>query len=152
MSLPPFSTPKWRFDLMSQRLTRVRELIQRELGDMIQKDITFPNSLVSIHGVDLTPDLRHCHVFIGVLGGPGSERRAMEILQKARGLLQSKLASRVVLKFTPKLHFKLDSSVERGVRTVNLLEQLEVDGILPPVDPSALPEDYEFDDEDDSGK
>jgi len=132
---------------MSHRLTRVSELILRELGDMIQKDLTFTDSLVSLHGVDLTPDLKHCHVFVGVLGGPGSERRAMEILDEARGSLQSKLAKRVVLKFTPKLHFKLDNSVERGVRTVHVLDQLEADGSLPPVDLAALPEDHDEGDE-----
>jgi hypothetical protein len=31
----------------------------------------------------------------------------------------------VVLKFTPQLSFKLDGSVERGVRTLSILEALE---------------------------
>jgi hypothetical protein len=37
----------------------------------------------------------------------------------------------VVLKYTPHLHFKLDESIERGTRIINLLEQIEI----PPDEP-----------------
>ena len=39
------------------------------------------------------------------------------------------MAKRVILKYTPHLHFKLDDSIERGVRVARILDQI---GDLPP--------------------
>ena len=47
-------------------------------------------------------------------------------LHDARIQLQHDLSRRVVLKFTPRLHFKLDVAAERGDRVLNLLSELEV--------------------------
>jgi ribosome-binding factor A len=34
----------------------------------------------------------------------------------------------VVLKFTPHLHFKLDASIERGSRVLDILDELDAGG------------------------
>lgn len=91
---------------------------------MIQRDIDFGGMLVSIHEVDVTPDFRHCHVYYGVIGKSRSERWVQDQLDKHRAAFQSKLSKRVVLKNTPQLHFKLDHSVERGVRTIQAIDDL----------------------------
>ena len=116
---------------MSQRLLRVRELIRRELGAILQKELDFDGLLVSIHDVDITPDLHHCHVFFGVIGQARDEHWVLEQLEKHRGLLQTKLSKRVVLKHTPHLHFKPDHSIERGVRTLQAIDEA---GRLPTAD------------------
>lgn len=110
---------------MSQRLLRVRELLQRELGALLQRELEFGSCLVSIHDLELTPDLKSAKVFIGVLGGgPHAGARVLEKLEKHRGVFQSKISKRVVLKHTPTLRFVIDDSVERGVRTLQLLDEI----------------------------
>jgi ribosome-binding factor A len=109
---------------MSQRVLRVRELIQRELGGMLQREIDFGGVLVTIHDVDITPDFRHCQVYFGVIGRARDEKWVLEQLEKHRVPLQSKLSKRVILKNTPQLHFKLDHSVERGVQILRAIEDL----------------------------
>lgn len=110
---------------MSQRILRVQELIKRELGTLLQRELEFPGLLVSIHDVEMTPDLKQCKVFFGVLGGgPHAGERVLEKLEGHRGALQNKLARRVILKHTPTLQFRLDDSVERGVRTLRAIEAL----------------------------
>jgi len=116
---------------MSQRLLRVRELIRRELGVILQKEMDFDGLLVSIHDVDVTPDLHHCHIYFGVIGQARDEHWVLEQLEKHRGMLQTKLSKRVVLKHTPHLHFKPDHSIERGVRTLQAIEEA---GRLPTAD------------------
>ena len=49
-----------------------------------------------------------------------------------QGLLRHDLSRRVVLKFTPRLHFKLDVAAERGDRVLNLLSELDVPADEPP--------------------
>jgi ribosome-binding factor A len=110
---------------MKNRLVRVNELIQREIGSIIQKDLEFPGVLVTVNSVDVTPDLKHCHVYIGVIGGGPQQEDVVAQLNEKHGHLQKRLMSRVVLKFTPKLHFKLDPSVERGVRVTQIMQQID---------------------------
>ncbi len=115
---------------MKNRPARVRELIQRELGAIIGRELTFRATLVTIHGVDLTPDFRHCHVFIGVLGTAPQQREALVKLNENRQVLQRELSKRVILKFTPQLHFRFDESVERGTKVMEIMRQ--IDDITPP--------------------
>ena len=122
---------------MSKRLDRVNELLKRELSSVIQREFEFKGSLVTITDVDVTQDLKEAKVFISVLG-PGMGTVISKLREK-RGLIQSRLTKRVVLKNTPILDFRSDDSAERGIDVVNLLE--EVDQI-----PTAPPEDDELSD------
>ena len=109
---------------MSQRILRVRELLKREIGTLISQDYSF-NGLVTVNDVDVTPDLRNGHVFIGVIGSDQEKTKVVSTLNKERGMIQKKISKRVVMKFTPKLHFKSDESIERGVRTLNVIDELD---------------------------
>lgn len=116
--------------MAKHRLERVNEVIKRELGDLIHREMTFTANLVTVQQVDITPDLKHAHVFISVIGTDPERRKAMSMLHAKRIPLQQALSKRIVLKFTPNLHFKLDEAVERGTRVLSILEELE----LPPLE------------------
>ena len=118
---------------MKHRLERVNELIRRELSELINREVTFQAALVTVQQVDITPDLKHAHVFVSVIGSEAEAKAAMAKLHDSRTTLQHLLSKRVVLKFTPHLHFKLDESIERGTRIINILEQIDI----PPDDPAA---------------
>lgn len=109
---------------MKHRLERVNELIKRELGALLIREIKFDAQLVSISSVDITPDLKQCHVYVTVIGTEAQRHRALEQLIGERNLLQSLLAKRVIIKYTPQLHFRLDDSIERGTRVLQILEEI----------------------------
>jgi ribosome-binding factor A len=111
---------------MKHRLERVNELLKRELGDLLTREVTFEAALVTIQQVDITPDLKHAHVFVSVMGTEAQAKAAMAKLHGSRTTLQHLLAKRVVLKYTPHLHFKLDDSIERGTRIINILEEIDI--------------------------
>lgn len=111
---------------MKNRLDRVNELIKRELGELVRREITFKAKLVTIHEVDITPDLKHAHVYIGVIGTHDEKKQALAALHGHRQRFQKELAKRVVIKWTPLLHFALDTAGERGDRVLNLLDQLDM--------------------------
>ena len=110
---------------MKHRLARVNELIRRELGDLITREVQFEAQLVTIQQVDVTPDLKHAHVYVSVIGEEEARHQAMATLHDARVTLQRDLSKRVILKYTPQLHFKLDDAIERGTRILNIMDQLE---------------------------
>jgi ribosome-binding factor A len=120
---------------VKNRLDRVNELIKRELSELIRREITFTAKLVTIQEVDVTPDLRHAHVYIGVIGTEEEQREALAKLHDHRLRLQKEASKRVVMKFTPQLHFKLDTTGERGDRILHLLDQLDV-----PAEPASAEE------------
>ncbi|NNE92002.1 MAG: 30S ribosome-binding factor RbfA [Verrucomicrobiales bacterium] len=109
---------------MSQRTDRVGELLKREIGTCLERDFEFPDILVTVHHVDVAPNLRSAKVFVGVIGEELKREAAIAKLNHKRGFVQTQVTRRVVLKYTPKLEFVLDDSIERGVRVVNLLDEI----------------------------
>ncbi|MGA0901142.1 MAG: 30S ribosome-binding factor RbfA [Luteolibacter sp.] len=108
---------------MSQRIQRVNELIRREVGNIVQRDYEWHGILVTISGVEITQDLKEGKVWTSVLGG--SSDPVIKKLNKDHGAIQSKVMKRVVLKSTPVLRFVCDTSAERGVDMVNLLDEVD---------------------------
>lgn len=98
--------------------------MKREIGSLISRDYEF-DALVTVNSVDLTPDFRQGHVFIGIIGDERQSRNVIKRLNSDRGMIQRRISKRVVLKYTPQLNFKLDDSVERGVRTLEVIEQID---------------------------
>jgi len=115
-------------------MLRVCELLKRELGTIIGREMKFEAPLVSVRAVDVTPDLKQAHVAISAIGTKWQKEQAILQLTDKRQHLQHELSRRVILKYTPHLHFDLDESIERGTRVLSLLEEIEA--TLPPDEPT----------------
>ncbi len=109
---------------MSQRISKVNELLKREIITCVERNFEFPDLLVTIHAVDTAPNLRSAKVYVGVIGGADDARDVVTRLNRKRGFIQSEMMKRVVLRNTPQLTFITDDAVERGVRVVNILDEL----------------------------
>jgi ribosome-binding factor A len=111
---------------MKHRLERVNEVVKRELSELISRELNFPPEvLVTIPAVDISPDLKQCHVYVSVIGANYQKSDVIAELQDHRIALQRELSKRVVLKYTPHLHFKLDNSIERGSRVLGIIQDLD---------------------------
>ena len=110
---------------MTNRKARVTELIQRELSSILARDHGFPDVLVTVSDVDLTPDFKNAHIFIGVIGPAAKQQAVIDKLNSMRGILSARVAKRIVLKNSPHFFFKLDHSVERGVRVTALMQEID---------------------------
>ena len=111
---------------MKHRMLRVNEVVKRELSGILTRELSFEGALVSINHVEVSPDLKSAQVFVSVLG-PESGESVMKKLEEHRPALQSALAGRVTMKFTPHLVFHLDESIARGSRVVEILQQIDSD-------------------------
>jgi ribosome-binding factor A len=110
----------------SLRLQRVRELLKREIGEVIRRE--FPVSeagLVSVNDVDVSGDLHSAVVFISILGTAEQQKRGLGLLTRHRKRIQGLVARGVVLKYTPTLKFLVDDSVARGNRVLQIIDELE---------------------------
>lgn len=116
---------------MKFRLQRVSEVLKRELGVILQRHIKVEGMLVSVRSVDVTPDLKQAHVYISAIGNDRNKESLVEELDAKRSLFQQELSKRVILKYTPILYFKLDDSIERGTRVIQIMDDLGLEHINP---------------------
>jgi ribosome-binding factor A len=112
--------------MQSLRHQRVRELLKREIGEIIRREIpTGDVGLITVNDVGLAGDLQSATVFIGIVGTGEQQRKGLDLLKQERLRIQGLLGRAVVLKYTPRLRFVRDDSIERGNRVLQILEELE---------------------------
>lgn len=106
------------------RSSRVAEQIGRELAGLIQLELKDPRiGLITLTGVEITPDYAHARVYFSSLGGEASADDAMSGLKAASGFLRRELGRRVRIHTLPELHFVYDRSVEQGDRLSRLIAE-----------------------------
>ena len=113
-----------------RRISRVSELIKREISQMLLfgiKDERIGTGMVSVTDVDVSGDLQHAKIFVSIYGTDEARAATMEGLESACGYIRGQLGKRVNLRRTPELSFEEDRSLERGMRVINLIEQLAQD-------------------------
>jgi ribosome-binding factor A len=110
-----------------KRMPRVNEALRHELAMLLEEEIVplFPGVLVTLMEVQTAPDLRDAIVRVSVMGPSGSKPKVLQALQKERVRLQHDLGRRIKLKFTPRLDFRIDETVEKGFRVLSILSELE---------------------------
>ena len=110
----------------SLRLQRVRELLKREIGEVIRREFEVSDvGLITVNDVDVSGDLHSAVVFISILGKPDQQKRGLTQLAAHRKRIQGLVGRAVVLKYTPTLKFVMDDSVVRGNRVLEIIEELE---------------------------
>jgi ribosome-binding factor A len=117
---------------MSRRSERLEDQIRADISDLLQREITDPrltttSVMVSITDVDLTEDLRYARVYVSILGSDEQTRDAFAAIRHAAGFIRHELAQRLGLRFVPEVSFQLDPSVARGVRVLELINQIAND-------------------------
>lgn len=109
------------------RMDKVDALIASELSQLFHRDLEFPKgTVVTILRVKTARDLRHAQVHLSIL--PDSSTAAvLGILEDATRDLENELHKRLVMKFTPRLSFRVDHSLERQEHIEGLLDSLKAE-------------------------
>jgi ribosome-binding factor A len=111
---------------MTQRTNRVDELLQQEIGAILERDVSDPRiGFVTVTGVETTPDLRHAQVWVSVIAQEAEREESLRALRHAAPFIRRELGSRLRIKRIPDLHIRLDDSAERGTRVLRMIEELE---------------------------
>jgi ribosome-binding factor A len=104
------------------RSLRVNEVVRETLADHLERMEDPRLDLVTITGVDVSPDLRHATVFYAALGRHDPE--IADALEAAAKPLRAALGREVRLKYLPALHFREDPAIETGQRVEQILRDL----------------------------
>lgn len=107
------------------RSQRVAEQIRRELAELIRLEVKDPRvGFITLTDVDITPDYAHAKVYFTSMRGEEGLDEILAGLRRASGFLRRELGRRVRIHTTPELHFQYDSSVERGSRMSQLIDEV----------------------------
>ena len=113
--------------MTSRRILRLNDAIREELAELLRREMRDPRlaTLISITEVDTSPDLSLAHVYVSVLGSDEETNEALRALRHAAGYLKRELGDRLRLRRVPNLDFRLDPSLARGARVMQLLREIE---------------------------
>jgi len=108
------------------RQEKLGELFAAELSDLLRTRIKDPRvGFASITHVEVSGDYRHAKIYISVMGSEEEQANTMKALKHATGFLRHELAGRIVLRYMPEIVFKLDTSIEKGTRILELIRESE---------------------------
>jgi len=110
------------------RLVRVNELLKREIAEDIHRNFSlsdFNTAAVTVTRVECAADLRDANVFISIFGHEDERDQMIAYLNRHRQEVIRLMIKRVKLKYTPRLHFILDESIEGGDRILSMLAEME---------------------------
>ncbi len=112
---------------MAERMRRVNEAVRQVLSEALLELKDPRIGFVTVTGVETSSDLRQATVYVSVLGGEKKRNASMTGLDRAHGVLQSRISRELRLKRTPTLTFAYDHTVEHGVRMSKLIDELAPD-------------------------
>jgi ribosome-binding factor A len=119
---------------MAHRVDKVAAQLQEELSAIIAREIDDPRlQLVSVTGVDVSPDLRNARAHVSTLGGDEKRRDALAALEHARGFIRHELAARLRnnLRRVPEVRFVDDRNIEYAVHIGQVINTLHHDEVPP---------------------
>ena len=110
------------------RLVRVNELLKREIAEDLYRNYAgsdFDASAITVTRVECAPDLRDANVFVSIFGHEDNREGMIGYLNRHRQEIIRMMVKRVKLKYTPRLHFVLDESLEGGDNILAMLDEME---------------------------
>ena len=114
--------------MSTDRITRVNELIRREIGEALFRLVNesgFDLSSVTVTHVITSPDLRRARVLISIRDHEAERQAMLSALRRHRKEMQSTINRNLALKYTPRLSFELDESLAEGDRMLGILAEIE---------------------------
>ena len=114
---------------MSHRLEKVSHLIKEELSLIFLHKLQDPNfGLMTITNVKVSPDLKLARIHVSIYD---KEKRQLVLkkLNDLKGLIRSKLAGRLSLRYVPELTFFIDDTPDYVEKIEGLLKKIHEDDI-----------------------
>lgn len=105
-------------------MERIGNMIRAVVANAIQTRLHDPRLplITSVTRVDVAEDLSVAKVHVSVMAPPARQALAVEALQNAAGVLRRLLGPELRISKIPHLLFKLDESVQRGLKTLAAIE------------------------------
>ena len=112
--------------MQGKRTERVASLLQMELSSLILERVKDPRlGFVTVMNVKITADLKSAVVFVSIMGDPKKKEESLAVLQRAAGFLQHEVGLAIKMRYTPKLQFELDDSLDKDFEISQVIRKIE---------------------------
>jgi len=116
---------------MTQRTDRIDQILRQEIGQALDREVSDPRiGFVTVTDVETAADLSRAKVWVSIIGSAEERKETLSALRKAMPFIRHGLNSKIRLRRIPELDVRLDDSMERGTRVLQILSELE-DGRSP---------------------
>ncbi len=113
----------------SQRQLRISREIRKIIAEALERgEVRNPlilNYLVTITNVDISPDLKYCTVYFMTLNGQNLGQIEDDLNAESWGM-KKLIASKLKLRYTPELNFRMDETFAEVDRIEKLLRDPKV--------------------------
>ncbi len=106
-----------------ERLPKINSLIKQEISKIIERYFKIKDTFLTITNVETSPDLRNAKIWISVFP-PAKEEEALMHLSENASQIQKMLNKKLVMKYVPKISFKIDKTAQKASRVENLLKEI----------------------------
>jgi ribosome-binding factor A len=112
---------------MSRRTERIASSIQRELAEIIQRELHDPRLpvITSITRVKVSEDLSVADVYVSIMGSPGQQTAGLNALMHSAGMMRSRLTKALQLRVAPYIKFHIDEQLKKEMAVLDLLRQVQ---------------------------
>lgn len=112
---------------MSQRISRINELLQREVSEQMRRYYRSETAAITISDVDCSTDLRNARIYFSVLGDEAQIQEAEKLFRRIGKDIRQRVSKHVILKYFPRFDYIYDPSLERGAGINEILDQLDIE-------------------------
>jgi len=118
--------------MSEKRMGRIEEEIKRIVSNIIAYEVKNPNikGIISVTSVSVSNDLKYANIYISVFDKKQDadtlSSNVIITLNKSKGFIRKELASKIKLRYTPELIFKIDNSLIYGSHIDELLNKINI--------------------------
>jgi ribosome-binding factor A len=110
--------------MSSRRVAKVAEALREIVSTTVLFELKDPRvKNATVLHTDVAPDLKSAKVYVSIMGDEKTQSLSMHGLRSARGFIQSKIAERLDLRYTPVLTFILDPGVKLSAQASAIIRE-----------------------------
>ena len=106
------------------RINRVRELLLRELSDIVSQLKDPRVHFVTVVDTEVSQDMKYAKMFVSLMGTKEEQLETQKSLKKALGFIRREVAKRVSLRYTPEIRVAYDDTAERAAHITTLINEV----------------------------
>ena len=107
------------------RINRVRELLLRELSDIVSQLKDPRVNFVTVVDTEVSQDMKYVKMFVSLMGTKEEQEEAQKALKKALGYIRREVAKRVSFRYTPEIRVAYDDTAERASHITKLINEVK---------------------------
>lgn len=109
------------------RYERINAELKKQLSIVLREGINDPRvagKMICVTDTQVDRDLTLAQVYVSILGADGKEKEVLDGLHSAEGYIKSQLKSMIKLRNMPSLRFKLDTSLDYGMKISKIIDDI----------------------------